>query len=146
MAGKEGGERMNKILPIIVVLIVAVGAFAFFGNKKTNQEEIQPPVESEEQVPSQMEEKTDVTSIILSDGFSPKDITVKAGTTVVWVNKTGKPATVSSNDHPTHRLHPFLNLGEFPSNSSLQVAFDEVGTYGYHNHLNASETGTVTVE
>ena len=87
-----------------------------------------------------------VTVALKDSGFVPKDITVKAGTRVVWINKNRKAATVDSNDHPTHRLYPFLNLGELSDGSLVQVVFDKAGTYGYHNHYNASETGTVTVE
>lgn len=139
---------MNKILLIIVALIVIIGAFTFFGNKKTNPESAQPSaMESEKKaLPSQMQEENKITTIILSDGFTPKDITVKVGTTVIWINKSGKNATVSSDDHPTHKLYSFLNLGEFPDNSSLQTVFYTPGTYSYHNHLNASEVGTVIVE
>lgn len=141
---------MNRILLIIVALIVAFGAFTFLGNKDTNQ----TPTKSSESVSSEKTTKTAVTqpssqivTVILTDSeFSPKDITIKVGIRVVWVNKSGKAATVNSDDHPTHRLYSFLNLGEFPNSSSLQVVFDKSGKYGYHNHNNTSETGTVTVE
>src|SRR3989344_2969073 len=41
-----------------------------------------------------------------SQGFSPKTITIKKGETVVFENKTGKPASVASDAHPTHLLYP----------------------------------------
>lgn len=139
----------SKLLLVIVALIVVFGAFTFLGNKNTNPTTSnQPePTISQQTTPAVMEANKQVVNVILGDSaFVPKDIIVKAGTRVIWINKSGKAATVSSDDHPTHRLYPFLNLGEFPNSSSLQVVFDKAGKYGYHNHNNASEIGTVTIE
>lgn len=150
MTGK-GGEKMNKILLIIVALIVILGAFTLLGNKKTSPTtSINQPESAQSQkatTPDVTKTNSQVTNVILGNsGFVPKDITVKAGTTVAWINKSGKTATVNSDNHPAHLLYPFLNLGEFPNSSSLQAAFDKAGKYNYHNHLNPSETGTITVE
>lgn len=146
---------MNKILLVIIVLIVALGAFTLLGNKNSNQ----TPTQSSESMSSQKQtenttEKTvetqsgnQLVAVALTDSdFTPKDITVKVGTVVTWTNKSGVKATVSSDDHPTHRLYPFLNLGEFADGSSVQVVFDTAGKYSYHDHYNATSTGTVMVE
>lgn len=133
---------MNKILLVLVILIIAFGAFAFLGNTKTN-----PRTSTQQTIPVVTQAANQVANVILGDsGFIPKDITVKAGTRVVWRNSSGKSATVSSDDHPTHRLYPFLNLGEFSADTTIQVVVEKPGKYGYHNHLNASEVGTITVE
>ena len=142
---------MNKILLIIVALIVVFGAFTFFGNKKTSTPSSTNQSDSMKSevstTPAAMKENVKEANVILGDsGFVPKDITVKAGTTVVWKNSSGKPATVSSDDHPTHRLYPFLNLGEFATDTTVQIIVEKPGKYSYHNHLNASEVGTITVE
>ena len=139
----------SKLLLTIIALIIIFGAFILLGNKKMS-----PTTKQSESMKSQESTKPVVTqptnlvvNVVLTDtGFLPKDITVKAGTRVVWVNKSGKTANVSSDDHPTHRLYPFLNLGEFADGSSVQVVVEKVGKYSYHNHLNASEVGTITAE
>lgn len=133
---------MNKILLIIVILIVVLGTFILLGNKKTNPAITEPTAK-----PAITKPSNPIITITLTDsGFTPKDITVKGETRVAWINKSGTVATVNSDDHPTHQLYRFLNLGEFADGSSVQVVFDKAGKYSYHNHLNASETGTVTVE
>lgn len=141
----------SKLLLVIVALIVAFGAFTFLGNKNTSPtistKQPEPTVvkSNETTKPAVTQPNNPVVTIVLTDsGFVPKDITVKAGTRVIWRNSSGKAASVNSDDHPTHRLYPFLNLGEFPDGSSVQVVFDKAGKYGYHNHYNASETGTIT--
>ena len=142
---------MKKILLVLVVLIVAFGAFTFLGNKKmSTPSSTKQPESMKSEVsttPAVTQANSQVANIILGDsGFVPKDITVKAGTRVIWVNKSGKTATVNSDDHPTHRLYPFLNLGEFADGSSVQVVVEKAGKYSYHNHFNASETGTITAQ
>jgi plastocyanin len=145
-------EKMNSKLLIIVIitLIVALGAFTFLGNKKTNPTTStrQPePIKSQQTTSAETETNKQVTNVILGgSSFVPKDIAVKAGARVVWINKSGKAATVNSDDHPTHRLYPFLNLGEFANATTVQVVVEKPGKYSYHNHLNPSETGTITVE
>lgn len=135
----------SKILLIIVILAVGFGAFTLLGNKKTMPT---PTTSTQKVIPVVTETiNSEVTNITLTDsGFMPKDITVKSGTRLIWINKSGKSATVSSDDHPTHRLYTFLNLGKFEDGSSVQVVVDTVGKYSYHDHLNATSTGTVTVE
>lgn len=89
----------------------------------------------------------DVTTVTLTDeGFSPQEITIKAGSKVVWKNNSGDTATVDSSVHPTHRDHRELNLGNFEDGEEHSLVFEEPGTYRYHDHLNASRFGTVVVE
>jgi plastocyanin len=90
--------------------------------------------------------KTQEVINVTKNGFEPKELTVKTGTRVIWINKSGEPATVNSDNHPSHLLFSFLNLGEFNDGSSVQVIFDKSGVYTYHNHLNPNQTGTITVE
>lgn len=141
---------MNKILLVIVVLMIGLGAFTFLGNKRTAPATSTKQLESigsQETTSGGTEaDKQNVNIVLGNSGFTPKDIIIKVGTRVIWINKSGAAATVSSGDHPTHLLYSFLNLGEFADSSSVQVVFNKPGKYSYHNHLNPSQTGTVTVE
>lgn len=87
-----------------------------------------------------------ITVILTSTGFIPSEITVKKGERIIWINKSGKTATINSDNHPTHLLYPFLNLGEFNTGSSVQAVFNSIGTFTYHNHYQPSEKGTITVK
>lgn len=84
--------------------------------------------------------------VVGKNGFSLQTLTIKKGETVVWINQSGGNVTVNSDPHPTHNLHRFLNKGEFSSGSSVQVTFEETGTFSYHNHLNPSQKGTIVVK
>lgn len=87
-----------------------------------------------------------VTITVTSNGFSPDTVTVKPNTIITWINKSGKTATVNSDNHPTHLEYPPLNLGEFKNGSSVQLTFDKAGTFTYHNHVNPDQKGTVIVQ
>lgn len=82
---------------------------------------------------------------LTTSGFEPKNIQIKQGDVIHWVNKSGKLATVNSDNYPTNRLYPVLNLGEFIDGSSVQAKISRLGTLTYHNHLMPSQTGTITV-
>ncbi|OGH15046.1 MAG: hypothetical protein A2860_01415 [Candidatus Levybacteria bacterium RIFCSPHIGHO2_01_FULL_37_33] len=144
----------NKtLITIIVVLLIVGGGVLLLGKlgNKTNQ-----PANVTNQTPSNAgtsvntggeKPKETIANVTFgSSGFDPKTITIKTGTRVIWLNKSGGGATVNSAVHPTHQVYPPLNLGEFPDGSSVQLVFDKLGTYKYHNHLNPSQTGTVVVE
>ncbi|MDE2025671.1 MAG: hypothetical protein KGJ07_04210 [Patescibacteria group bacterium] len=82
---------------------------------------------------------------LTATGFVPTTLIITKGTTVTWINKSGADATVNSNPHPTHTDYPPLNLGTFPNGGTLSLSFPTTGTYGYHNHLNPSQRGTIIV-
>ncbi len=86
------------------------------------------------------------TVTLTADGFSSAVLTIKVGTAVTWMNKSGAEATVNSDPHPVHTDYQPLNLGRFPDGGSLSLTFDKPGTYGYHNHLNPSQTGKIIVQ
>ncbi len=127
----------NKVIIAVVVIIIllAGGFFLFSKNYSQNTQTSLTPT------------NTQATSTVTytASGFSPASLTVKAGTTVTWVNKSGSDATVNSAPHPIHTAYPPLNLGGFSDGSTLSLTFDKPGTYGYHNHLNPSDTGEINV-
>jgi plastocyanin len=138
----------NKVILVaVVVLILGGGALLLLSNKAQLQPANQTTNESQNTPTKAVQQPTEETLVkVTSAGYEPKTITVKPGAKVVWKNETGGPVTVSSDNHPTHLLWPFLNLGKFEDGSSVSVVFDKAGTYTYHNHLDASMTGTVVVK
>jgi|SRR3989344_426184 len=79
-------------------------------------------------------------------GFSPNPITFKVGEKVEFKNNSSANVQVNSAVHPTHQLYPELNIGVIAPNETKTVTFTKAGTYKYHNHLNASQTGEIVVE
>lgn len=71
--------------------------------------------------------------------FSPKDITVQAGTTVTWTNEGRAPHTVTADKgaFDSKRMSP---------GATFSFTFDTPGVYDYHCDIHPSMTGKVTVE
>lgn len=81
------------------------------------------------------------------DGFTPDAVRIKKGDTVLFENVTGRPASVASNTHPTHLLYPEFDQYKTAERgkTEFRFTFDKVGTWKYHDHLNASMGGTIVV-
>lgn len=154
---------MNKLFVIFVAVVLLFGGYLFLSKNqsKTNiqqesktaitsdREEVsenkdQEEMKKEDEAESKDQNKEEPVSLTES-GFDPQTISVKAGTKVVWKNDTKSVANVSSDKHPTHLLYPPLNLGSFESGDTVSLIFKDKGSFGYHNHLNPAETGTVVV-
>lgn len=151
----------GKWLIGIVILVVLVGGIYFLNKNITSTTtpsqtttESAPVPTSGSQPTSPATSTNQQNTVTLTqdgfsptqDGFSPATLTIKTGTTVTWINKSGTVATVNSVPHPIHTTYSPLNLGSFPDGGTLSLSFDKPGTYGYHNHLNASQKGTIVVQ
>ena len=139
----------NKLILVIVLVVLILGGVLLLNNKSntSNSDSTNSANENQNTAPSETKTNIESTNVeATTSGFVPQTITIKAGTKVVWTNKSGQAITVNSASHPTHLKWPFLNLGKFDNDGSVSVVFEKAGTYKYHNHLNPSQTGTVIVE
>lgn len=143
------------ILIYLIVGAIVYGLVYYFvlakkgGNSYNPTNTVSPTISEQTTTtaPASSKTKPVENSITLSaDGYSPATLTIKAGTTVTWTNKSGTMATVNSDPHPTHTNYPPLNLGKFSDGETLTLRFDQPGTFGYHNHYDASQKGTVVVK
>ncbi|PIQ69189.1 MAG: hypothetical protein COV91_00230 [Candidatus Taylorbacteria bacterium CG11_big_fil_rev_8_21_14_0_20_46_11] len=150
-------NKGNALVVVIILIVLIAGSFYLLKDKGTEDpilgdgdviESLEVPV-----LGTDTEEMTvveDGISKVVYDvnGFSPKTITVKIGDTVVFENKTGKNASVASDDHPTHLLYPEFDQykTDQKGNTQFSFTFTKAGTWNYHDHLNANMVGTVIVE
>lgn len=96
-------------------------------------------------------------------GFSPKNVSIKVGDTVRFVNNSSHGMWVASGEHPTHTDYDGTDTHEHCTNgadnnggfdectavnpgSVYSFTFPKAGTFEFHNHVQASDTGTVTVK
>ncbi len=140
---------MRKIIIAVVIIIVAVGgAFAFLGRKTDAPANTQATTDTTSNVePVEASSDAKVAAVITyNDGFSPADITVKSGETVEIKNASSHVLDFHSDPHPAHTDDNDLNVGAIGAGQSKKFTLNKKGTWGYHNHLMATETGKVTVE
>lgn len=100
-----------------------------------------------------------VTVTYTDAGFSPSTVTVKQGTAVTFVNASTREMRVASDEHPSHTGYDGTNkdthcaegytgpkpFDECEVGMSFTFTFDRAGTWGFHNHRNDDDHGTVIV-
>jgi len=94
-------------------------------------------------------------------GYSPSNLTIKKGDTVTFRNQSSSSIWTGSAMHPTHMAYSGTTLQQHcpdPENNdfdqckaegagaSWSFTFTKTGSFGYHNHMNTSHFGKVTVE
>lgn len=70
--------------------------------------------------------------------FSPKSLTVTAGTTVTWTNKEAITHTVTSDTG-------LFDSGDLTNGQTYQYTFSSAGTFAYHCKYHSGMTGTIIV-
>jgi len=125
-----------------VIIVILVGAFFLLKLDKHPQTVSQVSSDHHRVAPLPKE----ITITLSKTGFSPSTVTIKVGSAIRWVNKSGTQETVNSDNYPTNQLHRELNFGIFNNNSSVVHTFTKTGTYGYHNQLNHTQEGKIIVE
>jgi plastocyanin len=70
--------------------------------------------------------------------FAPASYTVKAGTTVTWVNNDGVPHTVTADDNS-------FDSGSIAVGEKFTYTFATTGTFPYHCNFHIGMTGTLVV-
>jgi len=77
--------------------------------------------------------------VIKSFMFTPNSVTIKAGTTVRWVNKDEEPHTVVSDAG-------VFRSGAVDTDESFSFKFDTPGTYHFRCSIHPQMIGTIVVE
>ncbi len=151
---------MNKTFLVVVLVVVAVlGAWYFMSQSQAPAVDEVRETENTEAV----EEIVGAENVIIftSGGFSPNPLTVKVGDTVKFVNNSSVDFWPASAMHPTHKAYPGSDIEKCDTDErgsifdacesivpggSFEFTFNEVGEWGYHNHLDAKFFGKVVVE
>ena len=160
---------MQKIIAwIVVVLIVVWAIFAFMGKQKQDTAPLADLVSSDTRNTALSSDNAPVVNTAVAKasisyatkGFSPSTITIKKGTEVTFLNESDKDFWPASAMHPTHTVYPGSSVTKcgttdaskifdacvgITSGNSWSFVFNEVGSWKYHDHLNAFRFGTVVV-
>jgi plastocyanin len=90
------------------------------------------------------------TITIGASGVTPKDITIVAGSRVLFVNSDSRSHNMASDPHPEHTQCPEINqIGFLSAGQSRETGnFTVARVCGFHDHDNpdsASLKGTITI-
>ncbi len=155
--------KIKSILLAVVVLATVLVGWMFLKNNRevlinSPTPTISPtptPLVSPELLvsPSPVVSKNIV--IYTDSGYTPNTIKIKKGETVTWKNKSSGGMWTASNPHPIHTEYPqsggcissiFDECKSDGPGIEWSFTFTHAGTWGYHNHVNARDMGTVVVE
>jgi plastocyanin len=90
---------------------------------------------------------TNTTISMLNNTYTPLNITITTGTTIVFRNDSSKDRWPASDSHPSHTIYPaFDSLQAIAPGASWSFTFQEAGQWGYHDHLQPGITGYITVQ
>ena len=127
---------MKLLVPILVVSILIVSGCV--GQTQEQPDEL----------------LTAVTIEMNDGGFSPSTVTLAKGGTITFKNIGTEDHWPASAVHPVHRQYPEGNgcIGSaFDACEGIQPGeewsfkFDQVGVWGYHDHLNSPSRGVIEI-
>ena len=136
---------MNKIIILIIVIVVVGGGFMLFSQPKE----------------STLIPFLDGPIVYTNTGYTPKEIRIAKGDTVVFQNESSRDMWPATAIHPTHTIYPgssiqkcrtseaesiFDACGGVKPGQSWSFQFNEAGFWGFHDHLQTRYTGKITVE
>ncbi|MCW3005360.1 MAG: Plastocyanin [Conexibacter sp.] len=145
--------RPTRILGItVLVLVLLIVVVLLLGRRTANDTAIAtitpvPTVEATASTSvSPSPSAVSVTITYNGSSFSPASVTVKSGGTLTIRNTSSSTVDPNSDPHPQHTDDTDLNFGNIAAGSSATMTLTKIGTFGIHNHLNPSQTGSVTIQ
>jgi plastocyanin len=180
--------KSNFFVIILVIVIIGGAVYLFSGDKEDasiteesndsetpslgvpalGNEDVEEMIvvsdeESDDGASMEESESQEVSTVVVynDSGYSPRTLSISAGTTVVFRNDSSQPMWTASAFHPTHTSYPNSGIskcdeGDDPENfdacgsveggGEWSFTFNEAGSWGYHNHVRASHNGTIVVE
>jgi plastocyanin len=143
---------LSSVLPIITVLSFAVAACGGTTPASSTQSNSMQSAASGATYTVTITEKTGTHDIY---SFDPQNITIKAGSTVKWVNNSDENHLLASTTAGVFTASSIVHRSGSPDNT-YQVVFNTPGTYPYTSTLvqrmggqpegeTSSAMGTITV-
>lgn len=136
---------MKKLLIGFVALVLVIGGGYVLLHKSPTKPATTTSSQTQNtgQSPGQSSAST-----ITFDGtmFSPASITVKSGSTITIKNTSSQDLQMDSNPHPVHTDDTDLNVGLVSAGHAQSFTVTKTGTFGYHDHLDPSIQGKITIQ
>jgi plastocyanin len=94
------------------------------------------------------ESNGEVVRVVLTEtGYEPSDLVIERGTTVEFSTTAGRPHWPASNLHPSHTEYSeFDPLQPVEPDQTWSFTFNDVGEWGFHDHLRSYFSGKITVQ
>lgn len=148
---------VGKLTLAILLLVVVIGGVVLFNAVSKNPIKTAGVVNNpEENAPAlKVDISTGLNVIeITSSGFAPSTLTISKGDAVTFTNRDTEEHWPASAIHPTHQIYPesggcigskFDACHGLAPGESWSFIFNEVGSWGYHDHLDVNLKGKIVV-
>lgn len=134
------------VVGVVAVVLIGFGAWAFLWND-TVENNVENNNDNTATTSDNMAAEADHVVAYEGGEFQPSQITVQAGDTVAFANESDRDVWPASDVHPQHTELPgFDAMGSVAPGETYTYTFEEVGEWGYHDHLSETTTGVVIVE
>ena len=144
--------RTGTVITGIIATVLVIAGFIIISKKDNAPDQntaTSPPAASEQSTDASntTDQSPAAAAVITYNGslFSPSQGTVNKGDTITVKNESSTIVDFESDVHPIHTDNPELNVGEIAPGQSKSFTVNTVGSWGYHNHLNETQTGTIIV-
>lgn len=141
------------LVAFVAIIIVFAAIFLVMTNKSSAPTPVnggQSPDNSPSLQPTDSTNNTDTAPAIViaytNDGFSSKTVTAKVGDVIEVNNQSSQSLQFSSDLHPVHTVNRELNQATISAGAKQTFTVTKKGTFGFHNHLDSRQTGTLIVE
>ncbi|MEK9175250.1 MAG: hypothetical protein AAB795_01515 [Patescibacteria group bacterium] len=137
----------NKLITFIVVaILIIVGTFYMFKYAKAPTSNLMEENKQQQKFQSKNATQTQpnkkITVEMTPSGFFPKELIVKKGSEIIFINKDTIPHWPASGPHPAHTCYSgFDAKSPVDPGASYSNVFDLAKTCGFHDHLNFSSYG-----
>lgn len=109
-------------------------------NSNTDMSKMEMPAKPSPAAGKEMPTSSTANQVIVENfSFQPGTLTVKAGTTVTWVNHDDEPHTVNENNKT-------FKSGTLDTDAKFSYKFTSPGTYSYFCSLHPRMTGQIIVK
>src|SRR3989338_1392701 len=123
---------MKKTFLVLLVVFVAIAAFALFANKSSNNNQVDDTnqiddtndsvqlqeVNEDNESPNDavntedIESPQSITVTYTDSGYSSATVKISAGDAITFVNDSSNTMWTASNLHPTHTLYPSSDISK----------------------------------
>src|ERR1035437_1236703 len=99
-------NKYTFVIAAIILVTVLIAGVLLFGSSSKSQKNANQNAKTAQNNQNTNQTKQLFQKIITltTSGFTPQTLTIKPGTRIVWLNKSGVTGTVNSDNHPTNLL------------------------------------------
>ena len=109
-------------------------------NSNTEMSKMEMPAKPSPGAGKEMPTSSSANQVVVENfSFQPGTLTIKAGTTVTWVNHDDEPHTVKENNKT-------FKSGTLDTDAKFSYKFTSPGTYSYFCSLHPRMTGQIVVK